>query len=122
MNINQVAMLLNKIERPMIATNTSIKPDIDHGINYYKLRLNNDNNKWELLYCPYEKSKVYFIGEDGRVVLSTLALENWEAYSEGFRSVYYLYLLNKHNENLLKNKELDQTFTDEDYKTVLTGR
>lgn len=214
MNIKKIARLLNGIGKPMIATNTSLKPDVDYGINYYKLRLNKDNNKWELLYCPHErrssggeeveksfndeasaskyyylfqinshfyekyirrfnhnnknlnigspnfrfedlkeafrrlniekkyysfngkvkersiflekvnneKSKVYFIGLDGKEVIVTLPLEHWEAYFAMYRLVYYLYLFDQHYADLIKSKEIGHIFTDEDYKTVLTGR
>src|SRR5690625_517353 len=69
-----------------------------------------------------EESKVYFIGENGEIVNTSLVLENWEAYDHMYQSVYYLYLLDQDYANLLKNKEIAHKFTDEDYQTVMTGR
>ena len=69
-----------------------------------------------------EESKVYFFGRKGKEVNASLILENWLAYSYMYRSVYYLYLLDQHYADLIKNKEIGHIFTDEDYKTVLTGR
>jgi len=213
MNIKQVARLLNDIGVETVATDTSLGPDVDYGVNYYKLMLNEDNNKWEFLYVPHERrsfggeeirktfddeasaskyyyliqldsyyfykyiqpfklknqdinigefnftlknlkeafrrlninreyysfdgkvkehsmfldrvnneeSKVYFMGRNGKEVLATLVLENWQAYSNMYRSVYYLYLLDQHYADLIKNKEIGHIFTDEDYKTLFTG-
>jgi len=213
MNIKQVARLLNDIGVETVATDTSLGPDVDYGVNYYKLLFNNSNNKWEFLYVPHERrsfggeeiiktfddeasaskyyylielrsyfrnyyvypfllsnkeinigefnftfenlkeafqrlninreyysfdgkvkehsmfldrvnneeSKVYFMGKSGKGILVTLVLENWQAYSNMYRSVYYLYLLDQHYADLLKNKEIGHIFTDEDYKTLFTG-
>src|SRR5690625_7143110 len=55
MNIKQVARLLNDIGVETIATDTSLGPDVDFGVNYYKLMLNKSNNKWEFLFVPHEK-------------------------------------------------------------------
>src|SRR5690625_4637169 len=213
MNKKQVSRLLNDIGEETVATDTSLRPEIDYGVNYYKLNLNNSNNKWEFLYVPHERrsfggeeirktfddeasaskyyylhelsthylfeyiqpfqlknkdinigrpsfklenlketfkrlkmdksyysfngkvkehsmfletinneeSKVYFMGRGGKEVDTTLVLENWEAYSEMYRTVYYLYLLDQHYADLLKNKEIGHIFTDEDYKTLFTG-
>src|SRR5690625_2111672 len=213
MNIKQVARLLNDIGVKTLATDDFLKPDVDYGVNYYKLILNQDNNKWEFLYVQHERrsfggeeirktfddeasaskyyyltellsyfrkyyvypfqlgnkeinigksnftlknlkeafrrlninskyysfdgkvkehsmfldrvnneeSKVYFMGGNGKEVLATLVLENWQAYSNMYRSVYYLYLLDQHYADLLKNKEIGHIFTDEDYKTLFTG-
>jgi|SRR5690625_327386 len=69
-----------------------------------------------------EESKVYFIGENGKEVLATLVLENWQAYSNMYRSVYFLYLFDKHYEHLLETEEVGHIFTDEDYKILIVGR
>src|SRR5690625_274316 len=69
-----------------------------------------------------EESKVYFIGENGKEVLATLVLENWQAYSNMYRSVYFLYLFDKHYEDLLEKEEVGHIFTDEDYKILIVGR
>src|SRR5690625_4483920 len=55
MDIKQVARLLNDIGVETVATDTSLRPEIDYGVNYYKLILNNSNNKWEFLYVPHER-------------------------------------------------------------------
>jgi len=214
MNIKQVARLLNDIGVETVATNTSLRPEIDYGVNYYMLKLNDETGKWEFIYVPHERrnfggeeieksfndeagackyyyliklrsyffykyirpfrsenkdinigrpgselkdlkeilrrlniktsyyslngkirehsmfletinneeSKVYFMGRGGKEVDATLVLDNWEAYSEMYRTVYFLYLLDQHYADLVKNKEIGHIFTDEDYKTVLTGR
>src|SRR5690625_3696776 len=69
-----------------------------------------------------EESKVYFIGENCKEVLATLVLENWQAYSNMYRSVYFLYLFYKHYEHLLETEEVGHIFTDEDYKILIVGR
>src|SRR5690625_7189484 len=69
-----------------------------------------------------EESKVYFIGENGKEVLATLVLENWQAYSNMYRSVYFLYLFDKHYEHLIETEEVGHIFTDEDYKILIVGR
>src|SRR5690625_61770 len=69
-----------------------------------------------------EESKVYFLGKEGEIVSTSLVLENWEAYSYMYKSVYPLYLFDQHYADLIKNKEIGHIFTDEDYKTILTGR
>jgi|SRR5690625_362474 len=214
MNIKQVARLLKDIGVETVATDTSLRPEIDYGVNYYMLKLNDETGKWEFIYVPHERrsfggeeieksfndevgaskyyylrqlssyyyfkyiqpfelknkdinfsmpdstlkelkeafrrlnintsyysfdgkvkergmfletinneeSKVYFFGRKGKEVNASLILENWLAYSYMYRSVYYLYLLDQHYADLIKNKEIGHIFTDEDYKTVLTGR
>jgi len=214
MNIKQVARLLNDIGVETVATDTSLRPKIDYGVNYYMLKLNDETGKWDFIYVPHERrsfggeeieksfedeasaskyyyliqlesyfyykyiqpfelknkdinfgmpdstlkelkeafrrldmdpsyysfdgevkehsmfletinneeSKVCFIGENGEIVNTSLVLENWEAYDHMYQTVYYLYLLDQHYANLLKNKEIGHKFTDEDYQTVMTGR
>src|SRR5690625_214779 len=214
MNIKQVARLLNDIGVETVATNTSLRPEIDYGVNYYMLKLNDETGKWEFIYVPHERrnfggeeieksfndeagackyyyliklrsyffykyirpfrsenkdinigrpgselkdlkeilrrlniktsyyslngkirehsmfletinneeSKVYFMGRGGKEVDATLVLDNWEAYSEMYRTVYYLYLLDQYYADLIKNKEIGDIFTDEDYKVILDGR
>src|SRR5690625_1809263 len=214
MNIKEVARLLNDIDRPMIITQTTLEPDVDYGVNYYMLKLNNETGKWEFFFMqrerqnsggenliksfgdkaeaikyyylfqlhsyffnnyvhPFqfnnrdinmgrpsfnlenlkeafkrldmdpsyysldgkvkehsmllekinkEENKVYFMGRGGKEVDATLVLDNWEAYSEMYRTVYYLYLLDQYYADLIKNKEIGDIFTDEDYKVILDGR
>src|SRR5690625_4371188 len=214
MNIKQVARLLNDIGVETVTTDTSFGPDVDYGVNYYMLKLNNETGKWEFFFMqrerqnsggenliksfsdkaeaikyyylfqlhsyffnnyvhPFqfnnrdinmgrpsfnlenlkeafkrldmdpsyysldgkvkkhsmlfekvnkEESKVYFIGENGKEVLATLVLENWQAYSNMYRSVYFLYLFDKHYEDLLEKEEVGHIFTDEDYKILIVGR
>src|SRR5690625_7097920 len=57
MNIKQVARLLNDIGVETLVTDTSLGPDVDYGVNYYKLRLNKSKNKWEFLYVPHERRR-----------------------------------------------------------------
>src|SRR5690625_259393 len=214
MNIKQVARLLNDIGVETVATDTSLRPEIDNGVNYYMLKLNNETGKWEFIYVPHERrssggeeieksfedeagaskyyylhelstyflfkyihpfklknkdinmgefnfklenleeafrrlninrdyysfdgkvkehsmvlektnneeSKVYFIGKGGKEILATLVLKNWEAYSEMYTSVYYLYLFDQHYEDLLEKEEVGHIFTAEDYKILIVGR
>jgi len=214
MNIKQVARLLHDIDRPMIITQTTLEPDVDYGVNYYMLKLNNETGKWEFFFMQRERqnsggenliksfgdkaeaikyyylfqlhsyffnyyvhpfqfnnkdinmgrpsfnlenlkeafkrldmdpsyysldgkvkehsmllekvnegeSKLYFIGQNEKVVNASLAQENWLIYSAMYRSVYYLYLFDQHYADLIKNEEIGHIFTDEDYKTVLAGR
>src|SRR5690625_1152462 len=213
MNIKQVARLLNDIGVETVATDTSLGPEVDYGVNYYKLMLNKDNNKWEFIYIPHERrssggeeirktfdneasaskyyylhelsthylfeyiqpfqlknkdinigrpsfnignlketfqrlktgktyysfngkvkehsmllervnkeeSKVYFMGKNGKEILATMVLENWLAYSNMYKSVYYLYLFDQHYEDLLEREEVGHIFTDEDYKILIVG-
>src|SRR5690625_3909181 len=214
MNIKQVARLLNDIGVETVATDTSFGPDVDYGVNYYMLKLNNETGKWEFFFMqrerqnsggenliksfgdkaeaikyyylfqlhsyffnnyvhPFqfnnrdinmgrpsfnlenlkeafkrldmdpsyysldgkvkehsmlfekvnkEESKLYFIGQNKKVVNASLAQENWQIYSAMYQRVYFLYLLDQHYADLIKNNEIGHIFTDEDYKTVLTGR
>src|SRR5690625_1085352 len=214
MNIKQVARLLNDIGVETIATDTSLIPEIDYGVNYYMLKLNNETGKWEFFFMqrerqnsggenliksfgdkaeaikyyylhqlstyfffkyiqPFElknkdinmgwpsfnlenlkeafkrldmdpsyysldgkvkehsmfletinneESKVYFMGTNGKEVDATLVIENWEAYSYMYQSVYSLYLFDKHCADLIKNKKIGDIFTDEDYNVILDGR
>src|SRR5690625_4031074 len=214
MNIKQVARLLNDIGVETVATDTSFGPDVDYGVNYYMLKLNNETGKWEFFFMqrerqnsggenliksfgdkaeaikyyylfqlhsyffnnyvhPFqfnnrdinmgrpsfnlenlkeafkrldmdpsyysldgkvkehsmllekinkEENKVYVMGRGGKEVDATLVLDNWEAYSEMYRTVYYLYLLDQYYADLIKNKEIGDIFTDEDYKVILDGR
>src|SRR5690625_1431861 len=213
MNTNQVASLLNDISVETVATDTSLRPEIDYGVNYYKLMLNKSNNKWEFLYVPNERrsfggeeirkifddeasaskyyyliqldcyffykyiqpfelknqdinfgmpgstlkelkeafsrlnmdpsyysldgkvkedsmllekvnkeeSKVYLIGQNNKGINASIAQEYWLMYSAMYQRVYYLYLLDQHYAELLRNKEIGHIFTDEDYKTLFTG-
>jgi len=197
----------------MIITQTTLEPDVDYGVNYYMLKLNNETGKWEFFFMqrerqnsggenliksfddkaeaikyyylfqlssyffnecvhPFElknkdinigwpnfnlenlrealkrldidpsyysldgkvkehsmllekvnkeESKLYFIGQNKKVVNAALAQENWQIYSAMYQRVYFLYLLDQHYADLIKNNEIGHIFTDEDYKTVLTG-
>src|SRR5690625_5478768 len=214
MNIKQVARLLNDIGVETIATDTSLIPEIDYGVNYYMLKLNNETGKWEFFFMqrerqnsggenliksfgdkaeaikyyylhqlstyfffkyiqPFElknkdinmgwpsfnlenlkeafkrldmdpsyysldgkikehsilfekvnkeESKLYYIGQNKKVVNASLAQENWLIYSAMYQRVYYLYLLDQHYADLIRNKEVDHIFTDEDYKILIVGR
>src|SRR5690625_3357016 len=55
MNIKQVARLLHDIDRPMIITQTTLEPDVDYGVNYYMLKINNETGKWEFFFMQRER-------------------------------------------------------------------
>src|SRR5690625_2470649 len=55
MNIKQVARLLNDIGVETVATDTSFGPDVDYGVNYYMLKLNNETGKWEFFFMQRER-------------------------------------------------------------------
>src|SRR5690625_4044701 len=198
MNLKQVVRLLNDIGVETVATDTSLRPEIDYDVNYYKLMFNNGNNKWEFFFMqrerqnsggenliksfgdkaeaikyyylhqlstyfffkyiqPFElknkdinmgwpsfnlenlkeafkrldmdpsyysldgkvkehsmlfekvnkeESKLYFIGQNKKVVNASLAQENWQIYSAMYQRVYFLYLLDQHYADLIKNNEI----------------
>ena len=66
-----------------------------------------------------DKSQVRFIGKDNKIILKTLELENWSAYSVMYMNVYLLFLLDKHCELLIKNKEIEVPFSDEEYSVFI---
>lgn len=53
MNIKKTAYLLNITGVKTIATDTCIRPDVNYGVNYHELRLN--NKEWEFLSIPRER-------------------------------------------------------------------
>src|SRR5690625_458580 len=55
MNLKQVVRLLNDIGVETVATDTSLRPEIDYDVNYYKLMFNNGNNKWEFFFMQRER-------------------------------------------------------------------
>jgi len=46
-------------------------------------------------------------------------MENWDTYDTMFMHVYLLFLLDSYCQLLLKNKEIDIPFSDEEYKIFL---
>ena len=66
-----------------------------------------------------DKSQVKFIGSGNKIVLKTLEMENWDTYDTMFMHVYLLFLLDSYCQLLLKNKEIDIPFSDEEYKIFL---
>ncbi|SDN15060.1 hypothetical protein [Sediminibacillus halophilus] len=66
------------------------------------------------------ESKINFIGENGKIVFETEALDNWLAYYAFFKFVYYLYLFDEHSKKLISKNEINANFEDEDYAVVLS--
>src|SRR5690625_28757 len=102
MNIKQVARLLNDIGVETVATDTSLRPEIDYGVNYYKLILNNSNNKWEFLYVPHERRS--FGGEEIRKIFDDEASASKYYYLIKLRSYYYYKYIQPFE---LKNKDIN---------------
>src|SRR5690625_2554736 len=113
-NIDRPGSILNDLKEALrrLNINTSYF-SLDGKLKEHSIFLDKVNN---------EESKVSFIGQNGKVILSSLVLENWEIYSYMYRLVYYLYLFDQHYADLRRNKEIGKIFTDEDYKTLLVGR
>src|SRR5690625_4217281 len=95
---------------------------LDMDPSYYSLDGKVKKHSMLLEKVNKEESKVYFMGKKGQEVLATLVLENWQAYSNMYRSVYFLYLFDKHYEDLLEKEEIGHIFTAEDYKILIVGR
>ncbi|VBB09034.1 Hypothetical protein LUCI_4320 [Lucifera butyrica] len=87
--------------------------------NYYDF----NNVKKEHSICLEEvsknTSKVKFIGNGNNVILETLELENWDAYSAMFTRVYLLFLLDRYCKSLIKSKEIEKTFSDNEYSIFI---
>lgn len=64
-------------------------------------------------------SEVKFIGNGKKIIFQTLRLEKWLAYYATYKFTYYLFLLDRHCELLIKNKEVESPFTDEEYSIFL---
>ncbi len=47
-------------------------------------------------------------------------MENWLSYYSMYKFVYYLYLLDKKVDNLLKDSEIDCKFSDQDYNDFIS--
>lgn len=86
---------------------------------YYILHGQIKNHSFVLETINNKESRVKFIGENGEVLGQTMILENWRAYSNLYRRTYSLYLLDQYCQKLIDNNEIDQPFTDDDYKTFL---
>src|SRR5690625_2431743 len=102
MNIKQVARLLNDIDRPMIITQTTLEPDVDYGVNYYMLKINNATGKWEFLFMQRERQS-----EGGENLI-----QSFDDEAEAIK-YYYLFQLSSYffNECIqpfeLKNKDIN---------------
>ncbi len=113
-NIDRPGSILKDLKEALRRSNINTSYfSLDGKVKEHSIFLDKVNN---------EESKVSFIGQNGKVILSTLVLENWQAYSNMFKLVYFLYLFDQHYADLRKNKEIGKIFTDEDYKTLLVGR
>ncbi|WP_233880407.1 hypothetical protein [Virgibacillus halodenitrificans] len=66
------------------------------------------------------ESKVFFIGEDQKIVVESPIAENWLAYYNTFKKAYKLYLLDKHFEYLLSCGLDTEKLSDEYIKLVLS--
>src|SRR5690625_581819 len=113
MNIKQVARLLNDIGVETVATDTSLRPEIDYGVNYYKLILNNSNNKWEFLYVPREKRS-----SEGEEIIKTFddeASASKYYYLIKLRSYYYYKYIQPFE---LKNKDINFGMPDSTLKEL----
>src|SRR5690625_3583193 len=102
MNIKQVARLLNDIGVETVATDTSLGPDVDYGVNYYMLKLNNETGKWEFLFMQRERQN-----SGGKNLI-----KSFDDEAEAIK-YYYLFQLNPYffNECVqpfeLKNKDIN---------------
>lgn len=65
------------------------------------------------------RSQFKFVGNGKNIIYKTLILENWRAYYIMFKDTYGLFLLDRYCEVLIKNKEIEKPFTDEEYKIFL---
>jgi len=102
MNIKQVARLLNDIGVETVATDTSLRPKIDYGVNYYMLKLNNETGKWEFIYVPHERRS--FGGEEIRKIFDDEASASKYYYLHELSSYYFFKYIQPFK---LKNKELN---------------
>src|SRR5690625_7034185 len=91
MNIKQVARLLNDIGVETVVADTSLGPEIDYGVNYYKLMFNNSNSnsKWEFIYVPHERRS--FGGEEIRKTFDNEASASKYYYLTELRSYFRNY-------------------------------
>src|SRR5690625_1605945 len=87
MNIKQVTRLLNDIGVETVATDTSFGPDVDYGVNYYMLKLNNETGKWEFIYVPHERRS--FGGEEIEKSFNDEAGASKYYYLRQLSSYYY---------------------------------
>src|SRR5690625_1047168 len=102
MNIKQVTRLLNDIGVETVATDTSLGPDIDYGMNYYMLKLNNETGKWEFIYVPHERR--IFGGEEIRKIFDDEGSASKNYYLHELSSYYFFKYIQPFK---LKNKELN---------------
>lgn len=86
---------------------------------YYSLDGKMKNHSFFLDRINGKQSKVKFVNDEGNLMGETMKLENWRAYSNLYRRTYSLYLLDQYCQKLIDNNEIDQPFTDVDYKMFL---
>ncbi|MEI3613626.1 hypothetical protein [Pseudogracilibacillus sp. SO30301A] len=86
---------------------------------YYNLNGNMKNHSIILERINDTESKVKLIGKEGEVLGETMKLENGEAYNAMYHDLYKFYLLNQYCQKLIATNEIDQPFTDDDYKMFL---
>lgn len=87
--------------------------------NYYSFTEVKNEHSILLNQFDNDTSQVKFIGDGCRVISETLKLDNWIAYYAMYKFVYYLFLLDKHCEILIKSKEIEMPFSDEEYSIFL---
>jgi len=102
MNIKQVTRLLNDIGVETVATDTSFGPDVDYGVNYYMLKLNNETGKWEFIYVPHERRS--FGGEEIEKSFNDEAGASKYYYLRQLSSYYYSKYIQPFE---LKNKDIN---------------
>src|SRR5690625_5044840 len=102
MNIKQVARLLNDIGVETVVTDTSLRPEIDYGVNYYMLKLNDETGKWEFIYVPHERRS--FGGEEIEKSFNDEAGASKYYYLRQLSSYYYSKYIQPFE---LKNKDIN---------------
>src|SRR5699024_804362 len=70
---------------------------------YYSLEDNVKNHCFVLEKINECKSKINFFNINGIVLVETMVLDNWSAYSSMYQDVYMLYLLDHYYQKLTEN-------------------
>lgn len=92
---------------------------LDIPNEYYSLDGNVKNHCFVLEKINECKSKINFFNINGIVLVETMVLDNWSAYSSMYQDVYMLYLLDHYYQKLTENGKIQHKLTDEDYKMFL---
>src|SRR5690625_5209678 len=113
MNIKQVARLLKDIGVETVATDTSLRPEIDYGVNYYMLKLNDETGKWEFIYVPHER--ISFGGEEIEKSFNDEAGASKYYYLRQLSTYYYFKYIQPFE---LKNKDINFSMPDSTLKEL----